>query len=396
MSPVLDILARRFKSGRAGQRADALRDVIIPLNDLLKAAKAQQGTARHEAIRELEALHEAGVLVLERYRGEILKVRLPLASEAAFFAHLGEDGPQVERKRLAAMFEAAAAAEVPGRWRESWGGFCADFARVARAGGSLQPFDRANPTQTAAILKALPHLLAWEGESLMRFASAVVFGDSKTLETQRKRIEGCLEKITGTGLAGWGILENDRNLLLHGPLTLAFPNGTLDLGLLEKPFRISAADLRRAEPVIAAARCLTVENGAMLHELAKRQSGVLLLSSGSEGGYANSAVVEFLRRLPPALELWHFGDTDPQGFDILRDLRARTERGIGALHMRYRPDPSSAPLGADEIALVERLLASPQLEAAEKRDMEALLRAGSKGNYEQESLGRPGPGWPFY
>jgi hypothetical protein len=40
-----------------------------------------------------------------------------------------------------------------------------------------------------------------------------------------------------------------------------------------------------------------------------------------KGGYANSATVEFLRNLPENIELWHFGDSDPKGFDILRDLR---------------------------------------------------------------------------
>jgi hypothetical protein len=62
----------------------------------------------------------------------------------------------------------------------------------------------------------------------------------------------------------------------------------------------------------------------MLHELAKTPENVLSVSSGSEGGYANSAVIEFLKTLPADIELRHFGDSDPKGFDILREIREKT------------------------------------------------------------------------
>ena len=233
----------------------------------------------------------------------------------------------------------------------------------------------------------------------MRFASVQIFGHSKLLELYRQQIEPSLSRITGgtvNRLSDLGILENERTFLLHGPLELRFDGQSVNLSALQFPVRIETSDLRRAVLATDAKRCLTVENAAMLKELAKIQSGTLLASSGSEGGYANSAVIDFLVRLPKTLELWHFGDSDPKGFDILRDLRLRTKRRIQSLHMSYRPAEPPSPLSAEDISTAERLLISDHLLPEEKEEVRKLLAHRSKGIFEQESLGRPKAEWPYY
>ena len=40
MTPVLEVLAKEFRSRRAGRTANATRDIIIPFNDLLKKPPA--------------------------------------------------------------------------------------------------------------------------------------------------------------------------------------------------------------------------------------------------------------------------------------------------------------------------------------------------------------------
>ncbi|GDY23584.1 hypothetical protein LBMAG56_49310 [Verrucomicrobiota bacterium] len=141
-------------------------------------------------------------------------------------------------------------------------------------------------------------------------------------------------------------------MLAHGPLRLKLDGEWLDLGRLHGAFRLSQSDIDRAEAIdTTAVRCLTVENETSFHELAKLRSGVLLIQTSFPG----SATVALLKRLPATLEFHHFGDSDEAGFEILRDLRERSERNFQALHMeRGRP------------------------------------------NFEQESLGRPKPDWPFY
>ena len=148
------------------------------------------------------------------------------------------------------------------------------------------------------------------------------------------------------------IIPNPRSVLAHGPLPLKLDGEWLDFGRLRGAFRLSQSDIERVEAIhTAAVRFLTVENETSFHELAKLRPGVLLIQTSFPG----SATLALLRRLPATLEFHHFGDSDEAGFAILRDLRERSGRDFQALHMeRGRP------------------------------------------NFEQESLGRPKPDWPFY
>jgi len=403
MSPAVQLLAWRFRASVAGRTNSATRDLIFPWIELLKASGCQQGSARHEAVRDFEELEKHGVVVLERHRrdcSEILKVRLPLENASALFEKLGTTSPDSERADLTAIFREAARMTVVARFQSGWEAFCSTMAEAAESGDSIKPFDRSKPAQIERILQVLPGILAWEGESLVRFASALLCRDSKFLESARLRLEACLTRINGcatTSLADFGILETERTFLLHGPLVLHFENGSLSLGLLKTPVRLGAADLFRARIETSATRCLTVENAAMLHELAKTECGAILASSGSEGGFANSAVIGFLQAIPESVTVFHFGDSDPKGFDILRDLRERSGRQIESIHMKFRPSTSAQnPLEANDLKTLERLLASEFLTAKEKSALETQRSSRDKGDFEQESLGCPAAEWPFY
>jgi hypothetical protein len=403
MSPAIQLLATKYRARRIGRSPSAARDLIIAFNDLLKEADCLHGPARAEAEREFRALQSRGVLKLEcasRDVSAILKVRVSVSSEAVFFEHVGEPGPNTEREHLAILFDRAAKANVPARFMEGWGRFCQECAEKARGGASLAPcFDRTNIPQVVQILGGLPRLLAWEGESLRRFASAVLFGNSKILEALLVRAEACLARLSGgqiRTLAELGIRQNPRSVILHGSLTLNFPGSALNIGALSAPVRIAAADVGSALLSTRSHRCLTVENAATLHELAKFRSDVILASSGSEGGFAHTAVIDFLRALPAEIDLYHFGDSDPAGFDILRDLRERTGRTISSLHMHYRPAKGVVRVSADESKTIKRLLQSTYLTSEEKTTLCIIAQLGDKGSFEQESLGIPSEAWPFY
>ena len=150
-----------------------------------------------------------------------------------------------------------------------------------------------------------------------------------------------------------GIISNPRSVLVHGPLKLRFEGGWLDLGLLRGSFRLSQTDIERAEQIeVASSRCLTIENETTFHELAKLESGELLICTSFPG----SGTLALLKRLPANIEYWHFGDSDEAGFEILRTLRERSGRDFHSLHMEVGRVP-----------------------------------------FEQESLGRPTRRtWPFY
>lgn len=372
-SPVLEALARRYERSVAGRMGGARRDLLLDVEELLRDAGAAEGDARAVAERQLRDAGAAGVIELvpldKRDPGSMDRVRFNPAAEAKLFALIGRDSPAALREALAAQFAGAALFAVPERWRTQWTGWCERMRSAALAGGAVDPFDRRPVAENAALLALLPRLLAWEGESLVRFASCVLCGDSKKLEqlAARERDGGSQDRLRGRlgrvleditsgelrALDDLGIIPNPRFALVHGPLKLRLDGEWLDLGRLHGAFRLSDADLIRAEEVTTPARrCLTVENETSFHELAKLQSGELLVHTS----YPGSGTLRLLSRLPAGLDYWHFGDSDEAGFEILDVLRAKSGRDFRPLHMEAGRIP-----------------------------------------FEQEALGRPTlSGWPFY
>lgn len=372
-SPVLEALACRYERSQAGRTGEGQRGVLVDVEVLLREAGASEGETRARAEQHLREAERNGLLKLEplhkRDPGSLGQVRFSAAQEAGLYEHLGRPSPTTVRRTLSAQFASAAAFDVPERWRESWWSWCERVSRAALTGESVEPFDRNPSRENDRLLALLPRLLSWEGESLVRFASCVLCGDSKTLEALaakdregelRDRLRGklgrILEEITGgtvRTLDDIGIIPNPRFALIHGPLRLRLDGEWLDLGRLRGAVRLAELDIARAEEVRSdTTRCLTVENEATFHELAKLQSGELLIQTSFPG----SGTLRLLQRLPESLEFWHFGDSDEAGFEILRSLQDKSGRVFRPLHMERGRVP-----------------------------------------FEQEALGRPASRvWPFY
>lgn len=359
-SPVLTELARRYRRRHAGRTGRGQRAVTEDLEDLLQAAGCAEGEVRARAEAALRDAALTGVLEREPHHPRdpehIARIRLRPEQEDAFFTYLGEPSPAAARQALAAQIDAVRNARLPERWQSGWTAWLDRLHDTALGGGPMEPLDREPSPLNAELLALLPALLSWEGESLIRFASCVLCGESKRLETLSSRLSTGLADITSgavRSLDDLGIVRNPCSVLVHGPLRLQLPDGELNLGLLRGPCRLSEADIAGATALhTSARRCLTVENETTFHELAKLRSGELLIQTSFPG----SAVLALLGRLPDTLEYHHFGDSDDAGFAILDDLRARSGRDIHPLHMERGRVP-----------------------------------------FEQESLGRPTLAtWPFY
>lgn len=401
--PVLEALARRYHASRQGRTGTGVRDFLVDYPDLLKLAGCTDGDSRAQAEKELNtaATLPDSKLVLERHPRDpsiIWQVRLQAdGGERWLFELLEKPTPTALRAQWTAFFEAAAKdlSDLPASWQEQWSRWCTGLASAAQQGRSIAPFTFNNQDAAEELLGILKGVLNWQGQTLVRVASCALCGDSKQLERMAPRLGQALDQITGgqcTSLADMGLLETPRFVLLHGPLQIHTATGVVDLGPLQEASRISAADLGSAIALATSAtRCLSVENETTFHQLARFQSGVLLIHTS----YPGSGVLQLYERLPADLECWHFGDTDPAGFDILRDLRTRLARSIHPLHMNFREDEDSPRLSPQEIRLVERLIASPQL-ADVRQDLTAMRSAGRKGRFEQESLGHPTVIWPFF
>jgi hypothetical protein len=371
-SPALKALALLYNRSLAGRKGSGQLDFQPELKAVLRSAESEDGDARAQALHDLKAAEADGLLELERHRRDpdiIIKVRVPLANESALFARIGEPSPTQRRQALANQFAKAAALDLPDEWRAGWVSFCERKAQAALSGDEIAPFERDDSATNEEMLSLAAKLLTWRGESLIRFASCVLCGNSKRLEELagmdkegelrgklRGKLGRLLEDITSgkiRTLDDLGIIPNPRFVLLSGPLKLRLDGQWLDLGRLRGAVRLASEDIERAEEIATTAhRCLTIENETSFHELAKLQSGELLIQTS----YPGSGTLKLLGRLPADVEFWHFGDSDEAGFDILRVLREKSGRDFRPLHMQVGRTP-----------------------------------------FEQESLGRPSLSrWPFY
>lgn len=406
-SRVLLALAELYRASQAGQTGRAERPFSVALNKLLQEAGSEEGEAHELALEDLRRVGDRWIRLVPEHRRDprsIGRVQLPLDAEIAFFSYLGQVAPCQQRANWAALFADASEWPIPQQDGEAWRQFCRTRADRAGHWQLMGPFQLPQIDKGRERLKKLARLLAWDEERagsshLVRWVSSLVAGHSKYLEQARGYFEPLLLEATAgrvTGFGDLGIREMPRKVIIHGPLRLTFPEGrTLDVGSLHGATEVDLADLRRAQIECRAERCLTVENKTPFMELVAKRSGVLLVHTS----YPGDATLELLRRVPETLEFWHFGDTDPQGFDILRDLRVRSGRPFRPLRMEYRPDDRSPALSPREIELVDRLLEARELIGLDEV-VEALrtLRAlGRKGNFEQESLPPPPlAGFPFY
>ncbi|MEI7728626.1 MAG: Wadjet anti-phage system protein JetD domain-containing protein [Verrucomicrobiota bacterium] len=398
-SPVLQTLVAQYTRSKAGRTGAVDRDWLMDFRALLRLAGCEDGEARVQAVCDLEMAERKGVIQVERHRRDrelIERIRLPLAQEAALFTLLGLLSPTHRRQEFSRQFALARYAAVPEPWRERWQTFCREYELAALQGTVTTPFSCDDPAGNAELLELLPKLLAWPGESLLRFASCVLCQDSKRLEQLSGRLAAALQQLSHGEIASLddlGLVENPRTVLLHGPLRLDLRGQWLDLGRLRGASRISQMDIEAAALVeINARRCITIENETSFHELAKLQCGDLLIQTS----YPGSGTRALLQRLPDVLEYWHFGDADADGFAILNQLRTITGKPFRSLHMRFRAEPCGPKLLPDDLRKLQKMIKSDSL-GPERVELEAMLAAGHKGAFEQESLGRPVLAqFPFY
>lgn len=316
--PVLEAIARRYHASKQGRTGTGVRDFLVEYPDLLKLAGCTDGDSRVQAEKELNAA--AGLrgskLVLERHPRDpsiIWQVRLLAdGGESWLFDLLEKPTPTALRAQWAALFYHAGqdVSDLPAPWRERWYQWCTRLAGAAHLGQSIAPFTFNNQDTAAELLMTLKGVLNWQGSTLIRVASCTLCGDSKQLERMAARLGQALDQITGgqrTSLADMGLTDTPRSVLLHGPLQIHTPTGTVDLGPLKEASRISAPDIENAISLTTSAtRCLSVENETTFHSLARLQSGALLIHTS----YPGSGVLRLYEKLPAGLEFWHFGDTD--------------------------------------------------------------------------------------
>lgn len=380
--------AKIYQATSAGKSGSSQHGYRMDYEKFLRLAGLADGDEREIAEQELLAAESlsGGLFRIDRHSRtrEPQLIRLSKeGGEAWLFEQIGGQAPTVSRRELAAFFESSRDASVAEPWQERWREWFDGLAQRAANGESIHPFRRDDEDGNRTLLAALAGVLCWQGEALVRYASTAICGDSKALQIMEPRLRPALAAITGhASLEAFGILRKPRAATIHGPLVLHFGKAALDFSKLPAPCSLSEANLTQASVITTLAPlCLTVENEDVFHELARRQLGILLVQTS----YVGAATLHLLRSLPADLPCHHFGDSDPAGWDILRDLSERSGRSIQPLLMNHRPQQTAQPLSAKEQKLLESMLQMDLLQDLHD-DLSRMLASGSKGNFEQEAI----------
>ncbi len=387
MTSILQALARTYRESANGHK-ETSRDYTIDYEKFLRSTKIADGDEREIAERELREaeLKSNGLFQVERHSRSGIPERLRLCGDGGeqwLFQQIGETSPTEQRAILSNAFREMAACSVPERWQEAWSAWFHQLCESALNGGSIQPFRRDNPEGNAVLTNTISGILHWQGPSLIRYASTAICGDSKQLQKLELRLRVALVAITGSdAFEDFGILRKPRSVTFHGPMRIQTDNKETDFSMFAGPVALSETNLTPGSLVTTTTTlCLTVENEDTFHELAATNPGVLLILTS----YAGSAVRRLIDLLPPQLRFLHFGDGDPAGSDILRDLRQKSGRDIQPLLIPGQASHKRRPLAQSELNMLKRLLDS-DLPASLQTHAETLFEYGMPTDFEQESI----------
>lgn len=391
---------RQWLKARAGSVTTALRPFRRDWETLLDQAGLHSAEDREAAQREVEKCENLRRIPV-KYRPRFIdKIELPLASEPWLHdLFKSVPGEALQRRSLDLVRQQTARAHP--LWPELWKALGGRLETAFVQGRAAGPFSWKEPDRLDTLLALLFELTSrpWRSGTLIRDASTALGHDSKCLEALEKPLTRALAFLFGeeTPLEALGI--QTRNSVLHfsGPLELHFEDGTRhQTDLLRFESTLPVAEIERAVRITTQAQqLLTVENSKTTFlQLARAdlpRSTLLVATS-----FPTQAVRRLLEKLPPDLPHFHFGDTDPSGWDILRRLREIHPRPVLPFQMHWRPRQDAAPLSPRDQQTLARLLADPAMSDCHA-PLTAMLEAGTKGDYEQESLGPPElEGWPFY
>ena len=388
--PWLAEFHRQWLRARGARPLPATSPFSRSWDDLLDASNLHSAELRHHAAREALQLASSGLLSLTRGRHQlsIIRIRLPITSEPWLRGLFNSQAPA---DALSASLDIVASFQSTPHplFPDEWPHWCASLATAFSAGRPLRPCHWKNPDTLRAFLSLFFDLTStpWPPATLVRDADITLGRPTKTIERHHRALAAALSSLTGkpTPLESLGLISSNSRLLFDGPLTLTFPDGArIHSDALRHGITITAADLARASSITtSASRIISVENHktSFLHLAARNAPRDSLIIATS---FPTKAVRLLLSSLPPSLPHWHFGDTDPAGFLILRQLRSLSPRHVAPWLMDWIDNPQSPPLSAWDRRTLDDLLASPLMLDCHP-DLLRIRAANRKGAFEQEA-----------
>jgi hypothetical protein len=398
----LEELHRQWFAARGKQLASKTRPFSREWEQLLDDSGVTSAEDVATAEREAAKLHDQNKITLKRHkyrRYRIEGISLPLSSEAWLRSLFSSPVPEDLRQRSLEHVKGAAEQEHP-RFPENWTAWLESIQTAFEAGQRIRPLAWQHPDLVHRLLDLTFRITSreWPNGHLIREASSDLGLDSKQLERSRRIVESCLTSMfrEPMTLGMLGITVSLPRIELAGELTLHFPDGrTIAVDQLRGSYHLTSDLVEAVKATTPAKRILTVENTKTTLKRITSLNGdkeTLVLACA----YPTEGLRKILALLPNDLPIHHFGDTDPAGYQILSKLRSAAGRPVTPFLMDRREAAKPVPLTNYDRGILPSLLADPLLEDV-RHHLEAISSSGDKGNFEQETLGRPDlEGWPFY
>lgn len=399
-SKVLSGLADQYRKSKLGRTGESVNDFGIFFSKLLEEMGIRRSEDVQLAIDDLLAMERRGGLSLDRdprNPSDLHRIRVSRIQENELFRALGEVSPKQERLALADLFESFVNAPIPHNFQNSWKFWCQIHAQNALVGKPLAAFSREKPEEIKEILDLIIRLFKWPHVSQLSLVSGVLCGDTSRIEKIHARLTKVLNIFTDgaiQSLDDFGIVLESSFCHFHGRVKLNINRTLVDFGGFRSGIRLEEVDIDSLKSVeVQSPRCIVVQKEATFFELVKLNCGDLLIHSG----LPNEPTVKFISTLPMNLDFWYFGNSDAEGFHILKRLRESTGKPFQPLHMTYRRSKGNdTPLTISEKKLLESLLQSPIVQDV-KPWIQDIMENNSNGLCEQETLGVPSLDWfPYF
>lgn len=290
--------------------------------------------------REMQSLMEFEFVILDYERGMpvISKIKLNTNSINEIYSVLKREDITVKRNREIKMYTQYMGVH------DIMDAFCK--SQVER----LNDYKDAKYTSDIAIniLKLLKYVLGNNSDIMERELSVAVLGDTKLFEKSYKsRICSIIEEYGELELdlfvldkkekekailEEYQVFSNPSYIFFKGNVDIHYVDGNSISVTPDNPIAILSEAIARIEMIkVNSNRIVTVENLTSYNRINDNKSTFIYLS-----GYHNTAKQRFLKKIAEnnsGVSWFHFGDIDPDGYYILKNLVEKTGIAFVPLYM---------------------------------------------------------------
>ncbi|MCI5587006.1 MAG: DUF2220 domain-containing protein [Lachnospiraceae bacterium] len=290
--------------------------------------------------REMQSLMEFDFVILEYERGipVISKIKLNTNSINEIYSVLKREDITEKRKREIEMYSQYMGIHY------IMDAFCKK--QIER----LNDYKDAKYTSDIAIniLKLLKYVLENNSDIMERELSVAVLGDTKLFEKSYKsRICSIIEEYGELELdlsaldkkekekvilEEYQVFSNPSYIFFKGNVDIHYIDGSSISATPDNPIAILSEAVARIEMIkVNSNRIVTVENLTSYNRMNDNKSTFIYLS-----GYHNTAKQRFLKKIAEynsGISWFHFGDIDPDGYFILKNLVEKTGIAFVPLYM---------------------------------------------------------------